>query len=163
MTGPEADASGTRAFELCGGCRSIGYCRFGITTGALDADGVARFDLACPPHHEGGAGTAHGGWTSAALEEILGRVVYLQGQVSVAKSLAIDFLKPVPMHKALVARSWVVSRGERHWQLAGDLVLASSGAVLPRATGVSVLVDGTGHYERFQQWLGDQGDEPSLT
>ena len=156
----ETSMPAAKAFELCGGCRAIGYCRFGVTTESLEADGSARFDLACPDHHEGGAGTAHGGWTAAAMEEILGRVVYLQGALSVAKSISIDFLKPVPMQRPLLGSSWVVRRDERKWYLAGELVLASSRAVLARATGISILVDGTAHRERFQRWLQEQGRDP---
>lgn len=134
----------------------MGYCRFGITTESLDDEGIAHFDLTCPDHHEGGVGAAHGGWTAAALEEILGRVVYLHQQTSVAKSISVEFLRPVPMHQNLAARSWVVGREGSHWRLEGELTLAPSGVVLARATGVSVLVDNKAHGERFQRWLQQQ-------
>jgi acyl-coenzyme A thioesterase PaaI-like protein len=140
------------SLHLCGGCLKLDRCRLGITAERLDADGVAHYNLACPTEHEGGPGTAHGGWTAAALEEVLGRVVYLQGQMSVAKSLAVDFLKPLPIGMPLLGRSWVTKRDDRRWSLAGELTLASTGLTLARATGESVLVDVDAHYRRFDAW-----------
>ncbi len=142
-----------RRLALCGGCRKIARCRFGITSELLDADGIAHFAMRCPDEHEGSTGTAHGGWTSAVLEEVLGRIVYLHGLLSVAGSLSITFHHPVPMGLPLSGRSWVVERTARKWHLAGELLLPTSGAILASATGVSVLVDAEAHATRFDEWL----------
>jgi acyl-coenzyme A thioesterase PaaI-like protein len=150
------DDTSQRAFALCDGCSGPGVCRYGIDAEQLEADGTASFVLTCPSSHEGSRGTAHGGWIASALEEILGRLVHLHGVKSVAKSLAVDFIKPVPLEKDLRARAWVISRDDRRWQIGGDLILASSGALLARATGVSVIIDAGDHHARFQQWLNQQ-------
>jgi acyl-coenzyme A thioesterase PaaI-like protein len=142
--------------HVCGGCTSAGRCRLGITAERLAEDGMAHFDLACPPDQEGGPGTAHGGWTAAALEEVLGRIVYLHDVQSVAKNLAVEFLKPVPVGMPLKARSWVTAREGRIWTLAGDVALAGTGLSLARATGQSVLVNVQEHYARFDAWKREQ-------
>jgi acyl-coenzyme A thioesterase PaaI-like protein len=143
-------------FALCDGCSAQGVCRYGIDTEQLESDGSASFSLLCPQWHEGSRGTAHGGWIASALEEILGRLVHLHGVKSVAKSLAVDFIKPVPLAKPLRARAWVISREARRWEIGGDLMLDTSGALLAKATGVSVVIDKGEHQARFQQWLNRQ-------
>jgi acyl-coenzyme A thioesterase PaaI-like protein len=141
---------------LCGACRRTGTCRLGLTTERLDDDGVAHFEITCPPEHEGGPGVAHGGWTAAMLDEALGHVVLLNDRMSVTGTLTIRFEKPVPIGRPLEARAWAERREARKWHLAGELVLASSGASLARAKGVFVLRDGATHFGEFERWLAEQ-------
>jgi acyl-coenzyme A thioesterase PaaI-like protein len=141
---------------LCGACRRTGACRLGLTTERLDANGVAHFEITCPPEHEGGPGVAHGGWTAAMLDEALGHVVLLNNRMSVTGTLTIRFEKPVPIGRPLEARAWAERREARKWHLAGELVLASSGALLARADGVFVLRDGATHFGEFERWLAEQ-------
>jgi acyl-coenzyme A thioesterase PaaI-like protein len=141
---------------LCGACHRTGECRLGLTTERLDGDGVARFEITCPPEHEGGPGVAHGGWTAGVLDEVCGHVPLLHDQMSVTGTLTIRFLKPVPIGRPLQARAWVDERFERKWRIAGELVLSSSGAVLAEADGVFVLRDHLGHFAAYQEWLAAQ-------
>lgn len=141
---------------LCGACRRTGHCRLGLTTERLDEDGFARFDITCPPEHEGGPGVAHGGWTAGVLDEVLGHVPLLHGRMSVTGTLTVRFEKPVPIGRPLEARAWVASREERKWLLEGQLALASSGAVLARADGIFVLRDQASHFGNFERWLAEQ-------
>ena len=141
---------------LCGACRKVGACRLGLTTEHLDESGTARFEITCPAEHEGGPGIAHGGWTAGVLDEVLGHVPLLHGQLSVTGTLTVRFLHPVPIERPLVARAWVVSREARKWHLEGELVLASSGAVLATAVGIFVLRNAESHFGGFQQWLSEQ-------
>jgi acyl-coenzyme A thioesterase PaaI-like protein len=141
---------------LCGACARTGRCRLGLTTERLDAEGVAHFELVCPAEHEGGPGMAHGGWTAAVLDEVCGHVPILHGQLTVTGTLTLTFVKPVPIERLLEARGWIVERGERKWRLAGELVLASSGALLAKADGIFVLRDRAGHFGAFQRWLAEQ-------
>jgi acyl-coenzyme A thioesterase PaaI-like protein len=143
---------------LCGACARTGVCRLGLTTERLAPDGVAQFDITCPAGHEGGPGVAHGGWTAAVLDEVCGHVPLLHGQLSVTGTLTTRFVKPVPIERPLVARSWVVEKLERKWRIAGELVLASSGALLAEAEGVFVLRDRATHFGNFEEWLADQGE-----
>lgn len=141
---------------LCGACRAIGSCRLGLTTEHLGDDGVAEFELVCPPDHEGGPGVAHGGWTAAVLDEVLGHVPILHGQMSVTGTLTIRFDRPVPLGHRLRARAWIEQRDPRKWHLAGELVLSSSGARLASAHGIFVLRDPGQHFARFSDWLDEQ-------
>ena len=87
---------------LCAACRRTGACRLGLSTEVLGADDVARFDIVCPPEHEGGPGVAHGGWTAAVLDEVLGHVPLLHGTLSVTKKLEVEYLRPVPVGRRVV-------------------------------------------------------------
>ncbi|MFI5040898.1 MAG: PaaI family thioesterase [Acidimicrobiales bacterium] len=143
---------------LCGACRRTTppHCRLGLTTERLDDDGVAHFEIECPVNQEGGPGVAHGGWTAAVLDEVIGHVPILHGQMSVTGTLTVRFVKPVPIGRALEATAWV-DRVEGHrWFCSGQLVLASSGAELASATGIWVARDGSAHFAAFQTWLAEQ-------
>jgi uncharacterized protein (TIGR00369 family) len=163
MTTPDAWAGGDfqqpprtdGGVALCGACRRTGECRLGLTTERFD-DGVARFDIVCPPEHEGGPGVAHGGWTAAVLDEVLGHVPIHHGRMSVTGTLTVRFERPVPIGRELQARSWVDRREPRKWHLAGELVLTSSGARLASAEGIFVLRDPSTHFSNFEQWLTEQ-------
>jgi acyl-coenzyme A thioesterase PaaI-like protein len=141
---------------LCGACRRGGTCRLGLTTERLDEGGVAHFEITCPPEHEGGPGVAHGGWTAAVLDEVLGHVPLLNDRMSVTGTLTVRFEKPVPIGRPLEARAWTERREPRKWHLAGELVLASSGAPLAGAQGVFVLRDAAAHFGAFERWLAEQ-------
>jgi acyl-coenzyme A thioesterase PaaI-like protein len=142
---------------LCSACSKTGVCRLGLTTERLDADGVACFDIVCPPEHEGGPGVAHGGWTAAVLDEVLGHVPILNEQMTVTGTLTIRFERPVPIGRQLQARAWIERKEARKWHLAGELVLSSSGAVLARAEGIFVLRTFGTHFGAFEEWLAEQG------
>jgi acyl-coenzyme A thioesterase PaaI-like protein len=92
--------SADRPFRLCGGCLTQARCRFGIQSECLDATGIAHFELACRKAHEAGPSTAHGGWTAVVMEELLGRVIYLNNVTSVAGELALRYERPVPVDVA---------------------------------------------------------------
>jgi uncharacterized protein (TIGR00369 family) len=142
---------------LCGACRSEQRCHLGLTTERLDAHGVARFAVVCPDTYEGGPGVAHGGWTAGLLDEVLGHVPILHGQMSVTAELTVSFVKPVPINRPLQAWAAVDHRQGSRWYISGELVLAATGALLARATGIWVARDRT-HFDRFQSWLQAQDD-----
>lgn len=140
---------------LCGACRLLGHCRLGVIAEHLDDEGVAWFDVSCPPDQEGGPNVAHGGWTAATMDECLGHLPLLNKTLSVTAELTVKFVKPVPVDLPLRVKAWVERREGSRWYLAAEMVLQSSGAVLTRASGVWVTRD-RGHYDRNQQWLSEQ-------
>lgn len=165
MPGPPSDWAGgdfqqpvrtDGGVALCGACGRTGTCRLGLTTERLDRHGVAHFEIVCPSEHEGGPGVAHGGWTAAVLDEVLGHVPLLHDQLSVTGTLTIRFVRPVPVGHDLHARAWVSRREARKWHIAGELALAASDAVLASAEGIFVLRDATAHFGNFQRWLAEQ-------
>ena len=72
------------------------------------------------------------------------------------RTLHRRFEKPVPIERPLEARAWVARREPRKWSIAGELVLASSEAVLARADGIFVLRDQATHFGDFKRWLAEQ-------
>ena len=141
---------------LCFSCRRTGHCRLGLTEESLIEFGSTVTRLSCPSDHEGGPGVAHGGWTAAALDEILGHMVLLSGHMAVTGSLTVEFLKPVPIERELEARAWLDRREDGKWHNVGELRLISTGALLARATGIFVERNPTAHFARQKQWLADQ-------
>jgi acyl-coenzyme A thioesterase PaaI-like protein len=141
---------------LCGACVRLEACRLGLTTERLDDDGIARFELVCPTGYEGGPGVAHGGWTAEVLDETLGHVPILRGQLTVTGTLTIRYLKPVPIGRELEARAWVDRIDGRKWFIEGELVLSSSNSVLASGSGVWIARDRSTHFTNFQRWLDEQ-------
>ena len=143
------------AVALCGACRRLGACRLGLGREELKPDGSVHTELVCGPENEGGPEVAHGGWTAGAFDELLGHVPLLHGQLAVTGQLTVTYVKPVPVGRPLRARAWLVRRDGHRWYVAGEMVLASTGAVLARGEAVMVLRD-FGHFARHQEWLAQQ-------
>jgi acyl-coenzyme A thioesterase PaaI-like protein len=140
---------------LCGACSRLGSCRFGLGGERLMPDGSVETDLVCGPEQEGGPDVAHGGWTASVFDEILGHVCLLHGELAVTGQLSVTYVKPVPIGRPLHARTWTERREGRRWYVAGELVLAATGAVLATGTAVMVLRD-RGHFDRHRKWLAEQ-------
>jgi acyl-coenzyme A thioesterase PaaI-like protein len=79
----------------------------------------------------------------------------LHGQLAVTGQLSVTFVKPVPVGRPLRAVARADRREERRWHVSGELLLASTGAVLGRAAAIMVLRD-RGHFERHREWLAQQ-------
>lgn len=133
---------------LCGGCRAHGHCRLGV--GALVRDGgVTRADVICAAHFHAGPRVAHGGWTAAMFDDVMGRSTVLRGVPAVTGTMTVDFLKPVPVEEALVVEVRVEGNEGRRWMLSASLRLARDEAPLARARGVWVERR-KGHFERHE-------------
>lgn len=145
---------------LCGSCVRLGHCRLGVQSEQLTGDGSVAYELFCPSDHEGGPGVAHGGWTAAALDELLGHTPVMHGQLTVTATITVQYIKPVPIDRPLLGRSRVDRIEGRKWYLSGEIVLASSGAPLATASGLWIARDRDSHFGGFQQWLSDQEQHP---
>jgi acyl-coenzyme A thioesterase PaaI-like protein len=140
---------------LCFGCHERGECRLGLTAYRIGADGGAEVDLTCPRDQQGGPEVAHGGWTAAAFDEALGHLPLRSGHFAVTAELSVRYRRPIPVERPLLARSWVDRREGSRWYISGEMLLASSRALLAEASGVWVVRD-LGHFTRHEQWLGEQ-------
>ena len=136
-------------------CREKERCRLGLHSEWL-TEGTSHYRLACPSDHEGGPGVAHGGWTAGVLDEILGHVPLMHDQMCVTATLSVRFVKPVPIEVSLVGLARVDHIDGAKWSLSGELLLASSGAVLAIGTGVWVARDAAQHLAAFETWLAEQ-------
>lgn len=112
--------------------------------------------LTCSDEHEGGPGVAHGGWVAGVLDELVGHVPLLNGQLAVTGTLTVRFLKPVPVGEPLIGKAALVSREGTRWMVNAVLSLASSGAVLATGDGIQVERD-PAHFARHRAWLQQQG------
>lgn len=140
---------------LCGACKKIGRCRLGLIHRGLDEAGVSYSTVICPPEYEGGPQVAHGGWTASVLDEMLGETSVAQGQMVVTATLTVDFIKPVPINHELEGRGWIERREGSRVYISGELRLASSNALLAKASGIFIARDFS-HFERHQKWLAEQ-------
>ena len=138
---------------LCVGCRAQGRCRFGMIEYRRIAEGETKGTLACPAEHEGGPGTAHGGWIAAAMDEVLSMLPLRHGAFAVTKTMTIDYLKPIPVARVLECAARLNSRAGSAWHITGEIML--NGAVLARGTGIFVERDIT-HFQRFERWMDEQ-------
>ena len=149
---------GNGAYLLCAGCRKSGKCRIGVSSEELLEGGRSLTKLACPPEQEGAPGVGHGGWTAAAMDEVLGHLALLHGVFVVTKTLTVEYLKPVPLARDLECHAWIESRDNGRWQIAGELRLGST--VLAKATGLFVERN-LAHFQRFDRWMAEQAaDHP---
>ncbi len=92
--------------NLCGGCRAAGRCRLGLRIWEISNEGVVARGV-CPATWTGGPSIAHGGWTAAAFDDVVGRTVRATGTRSVTAHLAVDFVLPVPVENELLIRARV--------------------------------------------------------
>lgn len=136
------------ATPLCGTCRGHGHCRLGV--GELVRDGQCiRAELVCAERFHAGPGVAHGGWTAAVFDDVMGRSMVKRGVQTVTGSLTVDFLKPVPIEEPLVIAVQVDGHEGRRWMLSAVLRLARDEAPLARAHGIWVERR-QGHFERHE-------------
>lgn len=140
---------------LCRACSRRGSCRLGLEVESLETDGSVRTQLVCDEEHEGGPGVAHGGWTAAVLDELVGHVPLLHGQLAVTGSLSVRFVRPIPVRAPLLGSAAVTKREGSRWHVEAQLLLIGTDAVLAIGEGVLVERD-PGHFARFQSWLGEQ-------
>ena len=158
--GPHPDG----AVGLCAACRRLGHCRLGLLAEELDDSGGMRAPIRVPIDAEGGPGVAHGGWTAAALDEVLGHTLVLHGHFAVTGTLTVRFVKPVPIDRDVMGTARIVGHEGHRWSISGELTLATTGALLASAEGVWVE-RGTDHFDRARSWAAEQdamtGPEPS--
>lgn len=148
------------ALALCGGCRASGQCRLGLTSWHLSAEGV-RVSATCPESWVAGPAIAHGGWTAAVFDDVVGRSVVARGERPVTAHLGVDYLLPVPVEHALSVRAHVARAEGRRRHVEAVLELASTGEVLARAEATMVVVDES-HYERHRDRMAQRAAEPGV-
>ena len=88
----------------------------------------------------GPPGHAHGGIIATILDEAMGKVNKLRSVVGLTSSLAIEFLKPVPLGKTLLVEGLERDvQGRRHFNVAE--IRDQDDTVLARSQGVFIAVD----------------------
>lgn len=143
------------AVALCAACRRLGGCRLGITREILEPDGMTSTHVVCPAESGDGPQVASGAWIAGLFDEMLGHVPRLHGTPGVTAKLLVTYVHPVPVGRPLLGRAWIERTEARRWQVAGNLTLAGTGAVLARGSALMVRPSAD-HFSRHRAWLAEQ-------
>ena len=93
-----------------------------------------------PKKYQGPPGHAHGGIIATLLDEAMGKVNKLRSVVALTSSMAIEYVKPVPLGKTLLVEGTEREiEGRRHFNAAE--IRDEAGQVLARSQGVFIAVD----------------------
>jgi acyl-coenzyme A thioesterase PaaI-like protein len=136
---------------LCRGCDPADTCRLGLSHLAVDiASSTVTSSARCPGDWEGGPGVAHGGWIACIFDEVLGMLPARLDVPCVTASLNVDFLKPVPIERLVVASGRVESHVGRRWVVLGTIKLAEDSTEVARA--IAHLVEPRpGHFDKLRR------------
>jgi uncharacterized protein (TIGR00369 family) len=107
---------------------------------------VSRFRLG--KRYTGPPGHTHGGIIATILDEAMGKVNKLRHVVALTSQITVDYLKPVPLNKALRVESREVRvNGRRHINMAE--ILNRKGEVLARSKGTFIAIDPHRMFAKF--------------
>ena len=115
-------------------------------------DDTALASVVCAATFHAGPRVAHGGWTAAVFDDVMGRSLAQRGVPAVTASLTTDFQKPVPVEEPLAIAVSIDAHEGRRWMLSATLSLVGDAAPLARARGVWVERR-SGHFERHEAGL----------
>jgi len=107
---------------------------------------VCRFRLG--KRYTGPPGHCHGGIIATILDEAMGKVNKLRHVIALTSEIKVNYLKPVPLNKALRVESREVSvRGRRHVNMAE--ILDGKDQVLARSRGLFIAIDPHRMFAKF--------------
>ncbi|MCU6453146.1 PaaI family thioesterase [Sphingomonas sp. A2-49] len=115
-------------------------------------DDAALAAVVCAATFHAGPRVAHGGWTAAVFDDVMGRSLGQRGIPAVTATLTTDFLKPVPVEEPLAIAVSIDAQEGRRWMLSATLTLAGDATPLARAHGVWVERR-SDHFERHEAGL----------
>lgn len=83
---------------------------------------------------EGAPGRSHGGVIAALVDEAMGSLMGMRGELAFTARLTIDFRSPTPLNEPVTARAWLAERDGRKLTLrasvhAGELLVAEADAL----------------------------------
>jgi uncharacterized protein (TIGR00369 family) len=95
-----------------------------------------------PPKH------AHGGIIATILDEAMGKVNKFRQVIAVTSEMTVNYLKPTPLGKWLIAEGWEEKlEGREHYNLAE--IRNAEGEVLARSRGKFIAVDPERMFAKF--------------
>lgn len=107
---------------------------------------VCRFRLS--RRYQGPPAHAHGGIIATVLDEAMGKVNKLRHVIALTSRMEVEYLKPVPLGKPLVAEGWELRvRGRRHTNAAE--IRNEDGQVLARSRGIFIAIDPNKKFAKF--------------
>ena len=102
------------------------------------------------PHAEGPPHHAHGGATTAVLDEAMGGACWMNGHAVVGARISVNFVRPVPLPFEGTVEAWI-DRVEGRKVTVGARLAAADGAVLVEADGLFVMITAT--------WISPRGTQ----
>lgn len=98
--------------------------------------------------YQGPPGHAHGGIIATILDEAMGKINKLRNVVALTKTMNIEYMRPVPLKKPLVAVGYEKSvEGRKHLNAAE--IRSASGEVLARCEGLFIAVDAEAMFKKY--------------
>jgi acyl-coenzyme A thioesterase PaaI-like protein len=140
---PKAPPIGSKIpshFGHCFGCGDLHPTGLHLVAYAGDGlDITAQFTVT--ENHQGAPGLAHGGLLSLALDEALGKLMWLLRAPAVTARLETDFLKPVPIGTTLYISAHITGRVSRKvYTVAEGRLNSIDGPIAVRAAALYVIV-----------------------
>jgi uncharacterized protein (TIGR00369 family) len=102
-----------------------------------DAAGC-RTRLVLEPRFQGWEGVAHGGILATILDEVMAWSVIGRGTWGVTARMRIDFRRPVPVGRAILAEAEVGEASRRIFRTTGRILDEETGEILAAAEGTYV-------------------------
>ena len=123
----------------CGELSEVGL-RLKFATNSR-AEAVCRFQM--PAHAQGPHGYTHGGLIATVLDEAMSKAIHASpeatGLMAMTRHFEVDYLRPVPLGAALVARGRQVRvEGRKHFTEA--TLTDGDGTVLARSKGLFIAI-----------------------
>jgi len=107
---------------------------------------VCRFKLSS--RYVGPPGHAHGGIIATVLDEAMGKANKLRHVIALTKEMTVEYLRPVPLGKPLIAEGKNKSvRGRAHVNVAE--IRNAKGEVLARSRGTFIAIDPVKMFEKY--------------
>ena len=128
--------------ELSGQCFGCGprnpeglHLQFAIDVGEHTAEAPVRLD----ERYQGAPGYVHGGIIATLLDEAMSKLNRPMGLLAMTRHMAVEYLRPVPIHAALRVRGWHLRREGRKLFHTAEL-LDEGGTVLARCEGLWIVI-----------------------
>ena len=97
--------------------------------------------ITVPKHMGGWNNIAHGGIVSAILDEIMGWAgIYLLEQITLTKTMTIDFIKAVIVGEQLRVEGWVRERVAKREARLSSIMYNTSDEICAKAEGIFTLM-----------------------
>lgn len=140
---PKAPPAGSKIpshFGHCFGCGELHPTGLHLVAYAgEDVSITSQFTVT--ENHQGAPGLAHGGMLSLALDEALGKLMWMLRAPAVTARLEVDFLKPVPIATTLHISAKITGQVSRKVYMSAEGRLNSvDGPLAMRAAALYVIV-----------------------
>ena len=113
------DTTETQQFPNCFGCGSENPV--GLKLSFEMDDGKLSAEFTPMEHHQGWPGVVHGGIIGSLLYEVMENWPYMNGTVTMMRSMDTRFRRPASTSRSITATSWLESREGREIVVAAKL------------------------------------------